>query len=334
MLLPEVALSGFGRPGATEMRVLITGADGFVGRALARRLIDVGTLGAKPVERLLLLDLQLGGELDPARVAALPGDIADATLLERAFAGRIDAVFHLASIPGGTAEQQYALARRVNLDATLALLERCKAQVEAGGPVPVFVFASTIAVFGTLTGPVDDATPTRPVMSYGMHKLVGELLVADFSRRGWIDGRALRLPGVLARPPARTGQLSAFLSDILRQPAAGRPFVCPTSPQATTWASSLPCVVEQLLHGAAVSAAALPATRALTLPTRRASMAELVEAVGRVYGTPAADLVRYAPDERIEALFGRFPPLATPAAEAAGFRRDATLDELVRRALE
>lgn len=314
------------------MRVLITGADGFVGRALARRLLETGTLRSRTIERLRLLDLRLDAAAD-ARVEALAGDLADDRLLDRAFADRTDVVFHLASIPGGMAEQQYALARRVNLDATQALLERCKAQADAGAAAPVFVFASSIAVFGTLRGPVDDDTPKQPVMSYGMHKLVGELLVADFSRRGWIDGRSLRLPGVLARPPARTGQLSAFLSDLLREPAAGRPFTCPTSPAATTWASSLPCVVDQLLHGAQVDAAALPAGRALTLPTRRASMAELVDAVGRVYGTPAAELVRYAPDERVEALFARFPPLVTAAAESAGFRRDASVDDLVRLAL-
>jgi nucleoside-diphosphate-sugar epimerase len=170
-------------------------------------------------------------------------------------------------------------------------------------------------------------------LSYGTQKRIGELWVEDFSRRGWVDGRAVRIPGVLARPPARTGQLSAFLSDLIRELAAGRDFTCPTSPEASTWASSLPCVVEQLLHAASFDVTTTEGHRVLTLPTLRFAMAELVQAVGRVYGTPAADLVRWAPDDRIEALFGRFPPLLTPRAQAAGFCPDSDLEALVRQAL-
>ncbi len=126
----------------------------------------------------------------------------------------VDVVFHLASLPGGAAEANPTLARRVNVDATWGLLDQCKAQVDAGGAPPVFVFASSTAVFGAMPHPVHDDTLPRPLMSYGAHKLIGELLVDDHSRRGWVDGRSLRLPGVLARPPAPTGQLSAFLSDV------------------------------------------------------------------------------------------------------------------------
>jgi nucleoside-diphosphate-sugar epimerase len=317
------------------MHVVITGAAGFVGRALARRLEMTGRLRGRPVDRLTLIDLSFDGPPAGAMVAHRAVDLADPPSVRQAVGSPpVDVLFHLASIPGGTAERQYALARAVNLDATLSLLEICKSQVEAGGPVPVFVFASSIATIGALPAEVDDDTPMRPQMTYGAQKLMGEVLVDDFSRRGWIDGRSPRLPGVLARPPARTGQLSAFLSDLLREPAAGRPFTCPTSPGATTWASSLPCVVDNLLFGAEAPAEAFGGTRALTLPTLRFSMAEAVDAVAAVCATRVHELVRWAPDERIEALFGRFPPLATARADAIGFRHDGDLSSLVRRSLD
>jgi nucleoside-diphosphate-sugar epimerase len=315
------------------MHVLITGANGFVGRALAHRLTAQARLGGVPIDRLSLLDLAFDAPPAASFARQLAGDMADGAWLQRSLAeSPIDVVFHLASIPGGTAEQQYELARRVNLDATTTLLERGKAQVEAGGQAMVFVFASTIAVFGAMPALVTDETLPRPLMTYGTQKLIGEALVADFSRRGWIDGRSLRLPGVLARPPARTGQLSAFMSDIIRELAAGRHFTCPTSPQATTWASSLPCVIDNLVHAAVVDASMLKGQRTFTLPTLRFSMAELVDAIAEVHGAAARARVRFAPDERIEGLFGRFPGLETPAADAAGFRHDGSLMDLVRRA--
>ena len=320
------------------MQALITGANGYVGRALAARLARDGHLGGRTLTRLSLVDLAFPGL--PAQQGIVhrhAGDLADPAALDAALGGvALDAVFHLASIPGGTAEADYALARRVNLDATMGLLERGQAQVQAGGAAPRFVFASSIAVFGAmpLATTVTDDTLPRPVMTYGVHKLVGEVLVDDFSRRGWVDGRSVRLPGVLARPPARTGQLSAFLSDIIRELAAGRPFVCPTSPGATTWASSLPSVVDNLVHAALIGVAAGGGRRTWTLPTLRFSMAELVSAIAEVHGTDAQGLVRFEPEAAIEARFGQFPNLDARAGEAAGFRADKNLHELVRRALE
>jgi len=316
------------------MHVLITGAAGFLGSALALRLSPGSMLGGRAVDQLTLMDLAFDGQASDG-VRHCAGDMGDAAWLCAALnAGPpIDVLFHLASIPGGTAEQNYLLARRVNLEATQTLLEHGQQQVASGQAAPVFVFASSIAVFGQMSAVVDDDAPTRPQMTYGTQKRIGELWVEDFSRRGWVDGRAVRIPGVLARPPARTGQLSAFLSDLIRELAAGRDFTCPTTPGATTWASSLPCVVEQLLHAASFDVAASDGHRTLTLPTLRFAMAELVHAVGRVYATPATDLVCWAPDARIESLFGRFPPLVTPRAEAAGFRPDSDLDTLVRQAV-
>ncbi|WP_342620141.1 NAD-dependent epimerase/dehydratase family protein [Rhodoferax sp. GW822-FHT02A01] len=315
------------------MHVIITGAAGFVGRALAQRLISERKLGQRAIGHITLLDLAFAQP--PADgVRQLAGDIGDADWM-RSVLGTcaMDVVFHLASIPGGAAESDYALAKRVNLEATQTLLEMGRLLVERGGAPPVLVFASSIAVFGTMSAEVNDSMPTLPRMTYGYQKLIGELLVSDFSRRGWVDGRSVRLPGVLARPPARTGQLSAFLSDMIRELAAGRPFVCPMSPRASTWASSLPCVVEQLVHAAALDGHLLDNGRTVTLPTLCFTMAALVNAVARVYGCAAQDLVHYEPDPRIEALFGRFPPLVTAQAQRAGFQRDADLDTLVRRAL-
>ncbi|NRF70784.1 NAD-dependent epimerase/dehydratase family protein [Aquincola sp. S2] len=318
------------------MHVLVTGANGFVGRALAARLAAAGRLGDRALTRLSLLDMGFGDA--PAREGLVhrhAGDLADAAMLDRALAGApLDAVFHLASIPGGTAEADYALARRVNLDATLGLLERGRAQVLVGGAAPVFIFASSIAVFGPLSAPVTDDTLPRPQMTYGAQKLAGEILVDDFSRRGWVDGRSLRLPGVLARPPARTGQLSAFLSDIIRELAAGRPFVSPMSPQARTWASSLPNVVDNLLHAAVLDVMGQARRRTYTLPTSCFSMAELVDAIAQVHGADAVRRVRYEPDAAIEQRFGGFAPLHAQAALAAGFRADDSLVDLVRGALD
>lgn len=316
------------------MRALVTGASGFVGKALSQHLLSTGTLRGQPIAQLTLLDRHFDDRC-PGEAEYLVGDMGDVRWLDQTLSAReFDVVFHLASIPGGMAEEDHESAVRVNLHATETLLEVARKGHRPDRLPPTWVFASSIAALGHAANPVTDDTLPRPVMSYGAHKLIGEILVSDYSRRGWVDGRSVRLPGVLARPPIRTGQLSAFLSDIIRELAAGRAYCCPTSPAATTWASSLPCVVEQLAHAAEIPIPANTLCRTWTLPTLRFTLAELVEAIGRVYDVPASALVSYQPNERIEALFGQCPELHTPAAEALGFRRDADLDTLVCRALD
>ena len=249
--------------------------------------------------------------------------------MRRALAGGVDVVFHLASIPGGLAERQYELGRQVNLDATLALLEQLREQPHAAR----VVFASSVAVYGApLPALVDDATPLKPTLSYGAQKLIGEILVNDFSRRGWIDGIALRLPGIVARPPTPSGLLSAFMSDIFWALQAGKPFTCPVSPQAVAWWMSVHCCVDNLLHAAQLPSKQQGSTRAVALPVLRLSISELVEALADMYGADRRTLVRYEPNEALEAGFGRYPPITTTTAEALGFGHDGTIANLIRNA--
>jgi D-erythronate 2-dehydrogenase len=318
------------------MKVMITGANGFIGRALSARLLEAKLPrppGLPGVEQVVLLDLAFEGPELPG-VRRLPGSLLDKEVLDQAFSSPVDVLFHLASVPGGLAERQYELGRQVNLDATVALLEAARAQTLAASKPPVFVFASSIAALGApLPARVDDATPLRPQLSYGAHKLIGEILVEDFTRHGWVQGRSVRLPGIVARPPQRTGQLSAFMSDIIRELAEGRPYICPVSAASTTWLMSIHAIVANLLHAAALTAEQCRDTRVWTLPALRSSMAELVDAIAQVHGREVLQRVSYQSDPALEANFGRHPPLFTPAADAAGFRHDGDLPNLVRRAL-
>ena len=315
------------------MRVLITGAGGFIGRALALRLLRDGTLCGRSLSRLVLIDQSAGSIPSDPRVLLFEGDIADPTVLRRALADGVQCVFHLASVPGGLAERDYALGQRVNLGATLELFNQLREQQAP----PLVVFASSVAVYGArLPARMDESTPAAPGLSYGAHKLIGEVLLRDFSRRGWLDGRSLRLPGVVARPraPAGTsGLLSAYMSDILHAMAAGEPFTCPVSAQAVSWWMSARCCVDNLVHAATLPSAALNAERTWVLPVLRFTMAELVDTLAALLGADRRTLVRYAPDATLEAAFGSHPPLHTPQAEAAGFRHDGSIEALVHNAL-
>lgn len=315
------------------MKILITGADGFVGRALVARLLasaDVPGLGDE--SRLLtLLDQRFSSIPPDPRVRLVSGDISDRNVLRDALAGGVDCVFHLASIPGGTAESGYELGLRVNLDATLGLLELVRQQ----GRSPRVVFASTIGVYGVpLPALIDEQTPTAPTMSYGAHKLIGEILIADYSRRGAIDGRSLRLPGIVARPPQPSGMLSAFMSDLIRALSAGRTFTCPVSSNGMAWWMSRTCVVENLLHAAALSPEQTRRRRVHLLPVLHASMADVVGAIAAIHGQEVLSRVTYRPNEQLQAQFASLPPLQCPASLEAGFRHDGTLEVLVQRALD
>jgi nucleoside-diphosphate-sugar epimerase len=311
-------------------RVLVTGAGGFIGRALVRRLLQNG-LDGRAVGHVVAADLALEGLPDDPRLQAVAGSIADATVLRRALVEPVDAVFHLASVPGGAAEKDPDLGRRVNLDATLNLLDLLRAQ----GSAPRLVFASTIAVYGeALPAVVDENTPTAPAMSYGAHKLASEIVIADAARRGWVQACSLRLPGVVARPGDGAGLISAFMSQLFWKLRAGEPVVLPVSADGTAWWISVNACVDNLLHAACVDTQALGARRVVQMPALCLAMVDVVEALVRAHGADRRALVRYEPQPMVQRLFASFPPLHTPQAEALAFRHDGSVDALAHRATE
>ncbi len=316
------------------MNVLITGANGFVGQTLVNRLAALLAAGHSPIEigTATLLDIQFDNPAPHPCFRQITGSIGDSALLKKVLAEPFDLVFHLASIPGGLAEKNYELGRAINLDATLELLESLRHQARP----PVVVFASTIGVFGApIPDIVTDDTPARPNnMSYSAQKMIGEILIDDFSRRGWIDGRSLRLPGIVARPPAPNGAISIFMSDLIRELAAGRPYTCPISAASTVWLMSARCIAENLLHAALLPKEAVEQRRTWMLPVIRTSMGELVGGIAELFGPETLQRIRYKPIEAVEAVFGRQPPIDVPASEKAGFRNDGTLKDLILNALK
>lgn len=302
------------------MHILITGADGFVGRALTAHLLaETGSA----VSHLTLVDQRFEARPEDPRLQLVSGNIADAALWSSIQDRPVDSVFHLASVPGGLAEREFDLGMAVNLQGTLGLLNALRRQTRPAK----FVFASSVAVYGDpLPAMVDDTTLPRPTLSYGAQKLAAEVMVADYSRRSFIDGCSLRLPGIVARPPAPSGLISAFMSEVMWAAAQRRPVTLPVGPDAVCWWMSVASAVDALLH-----AAHLPGQGQVWLPpVLRLTIAELVAALTRRFGPVD---VTYKPDPAVEARFGRQPPHHADAALAAGFRDDGNVDRLIDRSL-
>lgn len=306
-------------------RVVVTGAGGFIGSALTKALLR-SAAWASEVECVVAVDLQLPAGLQDSRLLPMEGSVADTALISRVCEIRPDIVIHLASVPGRTAEQNYSLGRRVNLDATADWLEGLGAQSHC----PRFVYASSIAVYGeNLPALVDDQTPALPSLSYGVHKLASELLVADATRRGWVDGCSLRLPGVVARPAQANGLMSAFMSDVFWALADGRQIKLPVKPEGTAWWISVEATVNNLLLASKVALDPLHASRVYQMPALYLQIQEVVNALVGRFGADREGLVQYVPDTAIQKLFASYPPLATPAADALGLRHDGDVSRLV-----
>lgn len=315
------------------MKVIITGGAGFLGRRLAQVLVKKGSLSnargeTKAIERLVLVDAVSPDHPLPDVDYAI-GDIAEPGLFERVIGEDVASVFHLAAVVSSAAEADFDLGMRVNVDAIRALVERCR---RLPSP-PRLVFTSSVAVFGPTDPIVTDATPLKPQSSYGTQKVIGELLVGDCSRKGFIDGRCVRLPTIVVRPGRPNKAASSFASSILREPLAGEQAQCPVAADLPIWILSPRQAIRSLIHAHELPADAWGADRALNLPGISVPVSEMVDALRRAGGNP--DLIRWQRDPAIERIVTTWPAgMRTTRADALGFQADADIDAIVAAYLE
>ena len=315
------------------MKVVITGAAGFLGRKLTRRLLDGAELVDRdgrtgPVDALVLFDVVPAHGFDDPRVSVVTGEISDAAEVAATIDVGTDSVFHFAAVVSAGAEADVDLGYRVNLDGTRAVMEACRALPHA----PRVVFTSSVAVFGgDLPARLDDDTPLRPQTSYGAQKAMGELWLADYTRKGFIDGRALRLPTIVVRPGKPNKAASTFASSIIREPLCGHAAVCPVSADSRMWNLSPRRVVAAFVDAHNLSGDDWGWNRSLNLPGLSASIGEMAAALTRVAGQAVADRIHWQPDPFIQNIVAGWPnDFATPRALAMGFRPDASMDEIVQ----
>jgi nucleoside-diphosphate-sugar epimerase len=319
------------------LRILITGGSGFLGKALAQRLLAQDGLALdggdpRPVGRIILFDpFPVDGLPDDPRLEIQVADIGDRAAVSAAVAGA-DLIWHLAAVVSAQAEGDFDLGMRVNVDGLLNVLEAARA--EPGRPR--LVFASSCAIFGGDLPPVvGDSLAPAPKSSYGMQKAIGELLVSDYSRRGFIDGRNIRFPTITVRPGKPNGAASTFASSIIREPLKGEAAVCPVDAATRLFVSSPRAGVEAMVLGMTLSDAAMGADRTVTLPGLNVSVAEMVAALERIAGKATADLIQWTPDPLVQRIVEGWPADAEAAkARRLGFRADADFESIVRAHIE
>ena len=310
------------------MRVVITGGGGFIGSKLAKALLGRGALAGRKITRLVLADQAFPEFPADPRLEMLAGDIADPGFAARAIAPETDSIFHLAAVVSGAAEADFDLGMRVNLGGARAVLEAAR---RCARP-PRLVFASSVAAFGgDLPEVLDDSTTPLPQTSYGSQKVVSEYLIGDFSRKGYIDGRSLRLPTIVVRPGKANAAASSFASAVLREPLAGIAYECPLPPETGVWLLSPRRVVEAFIHAHDLPASAWGSNRSLNLPGITVTVAEMIDAMGRIAGPRTVGRVSWKPDPRIEAIVKGWPVrFSTPRALSMGFRADPGIEAVIR----
>ena len=315
------------------MNVLITGGAGFLGKRLAKQLLQRGVLKnaqgvEEKIDELLLFDMVAAEGFDDPRVKVVTGNISDPAMIKQIVDVKTSSIFHLAAVVSSQAEADFDLGMRINIDAFRLLLETCRAL----GHCPKLLFTSSVAVYGgTLPAIVQDDTALNPKSSYGMEKAVGELMLSDFSRRGFIDGRGLRLPTISVRPGKPNKAASSFASGIIREPLQKEEAVCPAHPGTRLWLLSPRQAVESLIHAHDAPSEGFAQNRMMNLPGVSVSVGEMIEALGKVAGPEAVARIRWEADETVQRIVGSWPAAwNTDRATALGFKGDADFETIIR----
>jgi nucleoside-diphosphate-sugar epimerase len=314
------------------MHILITGAAGMIGRKLVARLVAAGALNGKPIEKLTLIDVSAPQKPQgfAGSVESSAADIADAAAARAAVAGRPDVIFHLAAVVSGEAELDFEKGVHVNLDGSRALIEAIRAKGE--GYRPRVVFTSSIAVFGApFPESIADDFHLTPLTSYGTQKAIVELLLADYTRRGFLDAIGIRLPSIVVRPGRPNKAASGFFSSIIREPLAGEEAILPVEDSVLHWHASPRAAVGFLIHAAGVDREKLGPRVNLTMPGVCCTVAEQIAALRRIAGDKVASRIRREPDPLVARIVAGWPSRFDPRrALALGFQAEASFDEIIR----
>jgi nucleoside-diphosphate-sugar epimerase len=315
------------------MNIVVTGAAGFLGRRLIDALLIRDGLtdsGGQfhPIEQIKAFDVTASTGMDDRRVQSITGDISATDVFEELIDKETVSVFHLAAIVSGQAEQDFDLGMKVNFDATRAVLERMR-QLGTGAK---FVTTSSVAVFGgSLPATVDDAQVWAPQSSYGTEKAMVDLMLADYSRRGFVDGRSLRMPTIVVRPGKPNRAASSFASGIIREPINGVDAVCPVAPETILWLMSPERAIENLIHGHELPTEQVTQGRVINMPGLSISVREMLEALARVAGRETAQRVTFEADPAVERIVNSWPGnFSAVYGRKLGFRFDADFDSVIQ----
>ena len=315
------------------MKVVITGGTGMLGRRLAMRLLAadelVGPSGrCEQVDKLVLVDAFEPAEAPPddPRVEVVSADICDPQVAARIIGTDTDSVFHFAAVVSGGAEADFDLGYRVNIDGARNVFEACR----ASGRRPRLVFTSSLAVYGGDVS-IDDRTPLTPQTSYGVQKATGELLVNDYSRKGFFDGRSLRLPTIVVRPGKPNKAASGFASSIIREPLQGEAVVCPVDPATHMLILSPKRAVQGFINMHNLDAAALGMNRSVMMNGLSPTIGELVAELRRIGGEGVAGRIEWVPDADIQRIVDSWPQFSDgERSRRFGFEPDESVAEIIR----